>query len=472
MRSVACARRAGPRRTRLRALLDAAGGRVAQVLARDPAATRRSAATLGAAALDATSARRLRPRSSWPSRTTRSRRPRPSSRPRLPLPLRLPPLRRLRQRRPRAVCARRSRSRLAPSRCGRSRAPRTKTGAAPSSRSRASRGAVALAESDRGRRRRAAPSARRRGQAAVPRRGDARGRRRRRRRLARRPRLGGRRDPRRRGARGARRPRRRARRPPSARRPFAEAFTGAVARRDVGTVRAHVAALAADSRSLALYRALAEEILLRTEGAGREAEIRALLDAQDSPAVERTPARRNPFRVLQFAAAARHAPAEAEAAWFSSTTPRCRWRPRSCTTAPACAERPPTSTTSTAGRRPARAARWCRSRPRRTGRSSSTCCRSTSGVIGGFKTRVQLYTVPGQVFYNTTRKLVLKGVDGIVFVADSQRAMKDANVESLANLRTNLAEIGDQARRDPARLPVQQARPREHPLASRSSRRA
>jgi signal recognition particle receptor subunit beta len=64
------------------------------------------------------------------------------------------------------------------------------------------------------------------------------------------------------------------------------------------------------------------------------------------------------------------------------------------------------------------------------------------GVISGFKTRVQLYTVPGQVFYNTTRKLVLKGVDGIVFVADSQRAMKDANIESLANLKTNLAEIG------------------------------
>ena len=64
------------------------------------------------------------------------------------------------------------------------------------------------------------------------------------------------------------------------------------------------------------------------------------------------------------------------------------------------------------------------------------------GVIGGFKTRVQLYTVPGQVFYNTTRKLVLKGVDGIVFVADSQRAMREANVESLANLKTNLAEIG------------------------------
>ena len=64
------------------------------------------------------------------------------------------------------------------------------------------------------------------------------------------------------------------------------------------------------------------------------------------------------------------------------------------------------------------------------------------GVIGGFKTRIQLDTVPGQVFYNTTRKLVLKGVDGIVFVADSQRAMKEANVESLANLKANLAEIG------------------------------
>ncbi len=64
------------------------------------------------------------------------------------------------------------------------------------------------------------------------------------------------------------------------------------------------------------------------------------------------------------------------------------------------------------------------------------------GIVGGFKTRVQLYTVPGQVFYNTTRKLVLKGVDGIVFVADSQSAMKDANVESMVNLRTNLEEIG------------------------------
>jgi signal recognition particle receptor subunit beta len=64
------------------------------------------------------------------------------------------------------------------------------------------------------------------------------------------------------------------------------------------------------------------------------------------------------------------------------------------------------------------------------------------GVIGGFKTRLQLYTVPGQVFYNTTRKLVLKGVDGIVFVADSQRPMREPNIASVKNLRENLAEIG------------------------------
>ena len=64
------------------------------------------------------------------------------------------------------------------------------------------------------------------------------------------------------------------------------------------------------------------------------------------------------------------------------------------------------------------------------------------GTIAGFKTKIQLYTVPGQVFYNTTRKLVLKGVDGIVFVADSQRPMLPSNVESLANLGENLAELG------------------------------
>jgi len=64
------------------------------------------------------------------------------------------------------------------------------------------------------------------------------------------------------------------------------------------------------------------------------------------------------------------------------------------------------------------------------------------GNVGGFRTRLQLYTVPGQVFYNATRKLVLKGVDGIVFVADSQRPMADANLESFANLVENLKELG------------------------------
>lgn len=64
------------------------------------------------------------------------------------------------------------------------------------------------------------------------------------------------------------------------------------------------------------------------------------------------------------------------------------------------------------------------------------------GVIGGFKTRLQLYTIPGQVFYNTTRKLVLKGVDGLVFVADSQLAMLEANLDSFKNLRDNLGQIG------------------------------
>lgn len=64
------------------------------------------------------------------------------------------------------------------------------------------------------------------------------------------------------------------------------------------------------------------------------------------------------------------------------------------------------------------------------------------GVVGGFKCKLQLYTVPGQVFYNSTRKLVLKGVDGIVFVADSQTPMLDANKESLQNLVDNLKELG------------------------------
>ncbi|MDA8098665.1 MAG: GTPase domain-containing protein [Nitrospiraceae bacterium] len=64
------------------------------------------------------------------------------------------------------------------------------------------------------------------------------------------------------------------------------------------------------------------------------------------------------------------------------------------------------------------------------------------GEIRGFKTRFHLYTVPGQVFYDASRKLILKGVDGVVFVADSQVERMEANVESVENLRTNLTEQG------------------------------
>ncbi len=64
------------------------------------------------------------------------------------------------------------------------------------------------------------------------------------------------------------------------------------------------------------------------------------------------------------------------------------------------------------------------------------------GEIRGFKTRFHLYTVPGQVFYDASRKLILKGVDGVIFVADSQLERVEANLESVDNLRTNLAEQG------------------------------
>ena len=63
------------------------------------------------------------------------------------------------------------------------------------------------------------------------------------------------------------------------------------------------------------------------------------------------------------------------------------------------------------------------------------------GEIRGFKTRFHLYTVPGQVFYDASRKLVLRGADGIVFVADSQSSRIEANVESVENLNVNLAEM-------------------------------
>lgn len=62
------------------------------------------------------------------------------------------------------------------------------------------------------------------------------------------------------------------------------------------------------------------------------------------------------------------------------------------------------------------------------------------GLIKGYQTKFQLYTVPGQIFYDSTRKLVLKGADGIVFVCDSQEPMENANIESLENLRKNLDE--------------------------------
>lgn len=64
------------------------------------------------------------------------------------------------------------------------------------------------------------------------------------------------------------------------------------------------------------------------------------------------------------------------------------------------------------------------------------------GEVRGFKTKFQLYTVPGQVYYNATRKLVLRGVDGLVFVADSQRDRFQENIDSLENLKQNLAEYG------------------------------
>jgi signal recognition particle receptor subunit beta len=64
------------------------------------------------------------------------------------------------------------------------------------------------------------------------------------------------------------------------------------------------------------------------------------------------------------------------------------------------------------------------------------------GTVRGFKTRFHLYTVPGQVFYDASRKLILRGVDGVVFVADSQEERMDANEEALDNLQTNLKDHG------------------------------
>jgi signal recognition particle receptor subunit beta len=71
------------------------------------------------------------------------------------------------------------------------------------------------------------------------------------------------------------------------------------------------------------------------------------------------------------------------------------------------------------------------------------------GTVRGFKTRFHLYTVPGQVFYDASRRLILKGVDGVVFVADSQEERMDANIESLYNLEENLRAQGY----DPHKIP-------------------
>ena len=72
------------------------------------------------------------------------------------------------------------------------------------------------------------------------------------------------------------------------------------------------------------------------------------------------------------------------------------------------------------------------------------------GSIRGFKTRFHLYTVPGQVYYNASRRLILKGVDGIVFVADSQAERMDANIAAMQNLYENLTDYGY----DPAQIPI------------------
>jgi signal recognition particle receptor subunit beta len=76
------------------------------------------------------------------------------------------------------------------------------------------------------------------------------------------------------------------------------------------------------------------------------------------------------------------------------------------------------------------------------------------GDIKGFKVRLHLYTVPGQVFYNASRKLILKGVDGVIMVCDSQRERMDANIESIRNLEQNLKENGYNLRELPYVLQI------------------
>ncbi len=85
------------------------------------------------------------------------------------------------------------------------------------------------------------------------------------------------------------------------------------------------------------------------------------------------------------------------------------------------------------------------------------------GTIKGFKVRFHLYTVPGQVFYDASRKLILRGCDGVIFVADSQKPRMEANIEAIANLATNLKENGFDIRSIPY---VLQLNKRDMPTAA------
>ncbi|BDU78158.1 GTP-binding protein [Mesoterricola sediminis] len=85
------------------------------------------------------------------------------------------------------------------------------------------------------------------------------------------------------------------------------------------------------------------------------------------------------------------------------------------------------------------------------------------GTVKGFKVRFHLYTVPGQVFYDASRKLILRGCDGVIFVADSQRPRMEANIESIANLATNLKDNGFDIRTMPY---VLQLNKRDMPTAA------
>ena len=92
--------------------------------------------------------------------------------------------------------------------------------------------------------------------------------------------------------------------------------------------------------------------------------------------------------------------------------------------------------------------------------------------LRGYTVRVQLYTVPGQVHYNSTRKLVLTGADGIVFVADSQKPRREANIESFGNLRRQPARAGAVARAHAAPPAIQQARHARFAVGAGARRRA